>query len=41
MMELLEPYKPQRHRAVMYLEAAGLRRPRRAPRFSPRNYRKF
>jgi hypothetical protein len=41
MMELLEPYKPQRHRAVMYLTAAGLRRPRRAPRFSPRDYRRF
>ncbi|WP_112269229.1 DNA-3-methyladenine glycosylase family protein [Lentzea terrae] len=41
MMELLEPYKPQRHRAVRYLEAAGMQRPRRAPRFSPRDYRKF
>ena len=41
MMELLEPYKPQRHRAVRYLEAAGLQRPRRAPRFSPRDYRKL
>ncbi len=41
MMELLAPYAPQRHRAVRYLEAAGMRRPRRAPRFSPRDYRKF
>ena len=41
MMALLEPYTPQRHRAVMYLEAAGMRRPRRAPRFSPRDYRKL
>ncbi|WP_189154307.1 DNA-3-methyladenine glycosylase family protein [Lentzea pudingi] len=41
MMELLAPYQPQRHRAVMYLVAAGMRRPRRAPRFSPRDYRRF
>lgn len=41
MMELLAPYTPQRHRAVRYLEAAGMQRPRRAPRFSPRDYRRF
>ncbi|RJQ67991.1 DNA-3-methyladenine glycosylase 2 family protein [Pseudonocardiaceae bacterium YIM PH 21723] len=39
MLELLAPYAPQRHRAVRYIEASGLRRPRMAPRFSPRDYR--
>ncbi|GAA4422352.1 DNA-3-methyladenine glycosylase [Actinokineospora soli] len=39
MLELLAPYAPQRHRAVRYIEAAGLGKPRRAPRFSPRDYR--
>lgn len=41
MAELLAPYSPQRHRAVRYIEAAGVQRPRRAPRFSPRDYRGF
>ncbi len=41
MLELLAPYTPQRHRAVCYLLAAGLHRPRKAPRFSPRDYRGF
>ncbi|GLZ35712.1 3-methyladenine DNA glycosylase [Lentzea sp. NBRC 105346] len=41
MMELLEPYTPQRQRAVRYIEGAGIQRPRRAPRFSPRDYRGF
>jgi 3-methyladenine DNA glycosylase/8-oxoguanine DNA glycosylase len=39
MLEVLAPYAPQRHRAVRYIEASGVRPPRRAPRFSPRNYR--
>jgi 3-methyladenine DNA glycosylase/8-oxoguanine DNA glycosylase len=39
MLELLAPYAPQRHRAVRYIKAAGVRIPRRAPRFAPRNYR--
>jgi 3-methyladenine DNA glycosylase/8-oxoguanine DNA glycosylase len=41
MMAELEPYTPQRHRAVRYIEAAGIRKPRYAPRFSPRDYRTF
>ncbi|MBV9058439.1 MAG: DNA-3-methyladenine glycosylase 2 family protein [Pseudonocardiales bacterium] len=39
MLEILAPYTPQRHRAVRYIEASGLRRPRFGPRFSPRDYR--
>lgn len=39
MLEVLAPYAPQRQRAVRYVEAAGLRRPRFGPRFSPRDYR--
>ncbi|MGH3819042.1 MAG: DNA-3-methyladenine glycosylase family protein [Pseudonocardiaceae bacterium] len=39
LLELLAPYAPQRHRAVRYVEAAGFRRPRFGPRFSPRDYR--
>jgi 3-methyladenine DNA glycosylase/8-oxoguanine DNA glycosylase len=39
MLEVLEPYRPQRHRAVKYVEASGFRRPRFGPRFSPRDYR--
>jgi 3-methyladenine DNA glycosylase/8-oxoguanine DNA glycosylase len=39
MLEILAPYAPQRHRAVRYIEASGLRRPRFGPRFSPRDYR--
>ncbi len=39
MAELLAPYAPQRHRAVRYIEASGFRKPRFAPRFSPRDYR--
>ncbi|MGH3768080.1 MAG: DNA-3-methyladenine glycosylase family protein [Pseudonocardiaceae bacterium] len=39
MLEVLAPYAPQRHRAVRYIEASGLRRPRFGPRFSPRDYR--
>jgi 3-methyladenine DNA glycosylase/8-oxoguanine DNA glycosylase len=41
MLEVLAPYVPQRHRAVRYVEAAGFRRPRFGPRFSPRDYRKI
>lgn len=39
MAEVLEPYAPQRHRAVRYLEAAGHTRPRFGPRFAVRDYR--
>ncbi|MCS7481705.1 DNA-3-methyladenine glycosylase family protein [Umezawaea endophytica] len=39
MAEVLAPYAPQRHRAVRYVEASGFRKPRFAPRFSPRDYR--
>ena len=39
MLEVLAPYTPQRHRAVRYVEAAGFRRPRFGPRYSPRDYR--
>ena len=37
--EELAPYAPQRQRAVRYLEASGVQRPRFGPRFSPRDYR--
>ncbi len=39
MMEVLAPYRPQRQRAVRCIEVSGFRRPRFAPRFSPRDYR--
>ncbi len=39
MMAVLAPYKPQRQRAVRYIETSGVRRPRFAPRFSPRDFR--
>ncbi|UVS81760.1 3-methyl-adenine DNA glycosylase II [Actinokineospora sp. UTMC 2448] len=39
MLEVLAPYAPQRHRAVCYITAAGLGKPRYGPRFSPRDYR--
>jgi 3-methyladenine DNA glycosylase/8-oxoguanine DNA glycosylase len=39
MAEVLAPYAPQRHRAVRYIEASGFRKPRFAPRYSPRDYR--
>lgn len=39
MLQLLAPYAPQRHRTVRYIEAAGFRRPRFGPRYSPRDYR--
>ncbi|MQA14058.1 MAG: DNA-3-methyladenine glycosylase 2 family protein [Pseudonocardiaceae bacterium] len=39
MLEVLTPYAPQRHRAVRYVEASGIRRPRFGPRYAPRDYR--
>lgn len=39
MLALLAPYAPQRARAVRLLELTARRPPRRAPRFSPRDYR--
>jgi|SRR5215470_1190249 len=39
MLEVLAPYAPQRHRAVRYIAAAGVRRPRFGPRFAPRDFR--
>ncbi|WP_367138830.1 DNA-3-methyladenine glycosylase [Saccharothrix sp. HUAS TT1] len=39
MADVLAPYAPQRHRAVRYVLASGVRKPRFAPRFSPRDYR--
>lgn len=41
MLEVLEPYAPQRHRAVRYVEASGFRRPRFGPRYAVRDYRKI
>jgi 3-methyladenine DNA glycosylase/8-oxoguanine DNA glycosylase len=41
MAEVLAPYAPQRQRAVRYIEAAGVRVQRFAPRFSPRDYRRL
>lgn len=41
MLAVLAPYAPHRHRAVRYIEAAGIPRPRFGPRFSPRDYREF
>ncbi|WP_091626467.1 DNA-3-methyladenine glycosylase family protein [Amycolatopsis saalfeldensis] len=37
--ELLEPYAPQRQRAIRYLEASGARKPRFGPRIELRDYR--
>ncbi len=39
MLELLEPYRGHRFRAVRMIELSGLRPPRHGPRFSPRDYR--
>ncbi|GAA3434489.1 DNA-3-methyladenine glycosylase family protein [Kutzneria kofuensis] len=39
MLEVLEPYRPQRQRAVRYIEASGFRKPRFAPRYAARDYR--
>ncbi|MFD9891234.1 DNA-3-methyladenine glycosylase family protein [Amycolatopsis sp. NPDC059027] len=37
--EVLAPYAPQRQRAIRYLEAAGISRPRFGPRLALRDYR--
>ena len=37
MLELLEPYRGQRARAVRLLETSGIRAPRYGPRFAPRS----
>jgi 3-methyladenine DNA glycosylase/8-oxoguanine DNA glycosylase len=39
MLAELAPYRPQRARAVRYVEVSGFRRPRFGPRFSPKDYR--
>jgi 3-methyladenine DNA glycosylase/8-oxoguanine DNA glycosylase len=39
MLAVLEPYAPQRQRAVRYLEAIGVTRPRFGPRHPVRDYR--
>jgi 3-methyladenine DNA glycosylase/8-oxoguanine DNA glycosylase len=39
LLEVLEPYAPQRHRTVRYVEASGFRRPRFGARLGPRDYR--
>lgn len=36
--ELLEPYRPHRHRVQHLVEAAGMGRPRRGPRMAPRTH---
>jgi 3-methyladenine DNA glycosylase/8-oxoguanine DNA glycosylase len=36
--ELLEPYRPHRHRVQRLVEVAGLGRPRRGPRMAPRTH---
>jgi 3-methyladenine DNA glycosylase/8-oxoguanine DNA glycosylase len=36
--ELLEPYRPHRHRVQHLVEVAGLGRPRRGPRMAPRTH---
>jgi 3-methyladenine DNA glycosylase/8-oxoguanine DNA glycosylase len=39
MLELLEPYRGHRYRAVRMVELSGLAPPRRGPRFEGRDYR--
>ncbi|OLR90435.1 DNA-3-methyladenine glycosylase family protein [Actinokineospora bangkokensis] len=39
MLEVLAPYAGQRQRAVRYVEAAGLGKPRYGPRLSPKDFR--
>lgn len=39
MLELLEPFRPQRHRVVRLIECGGPRQARRGPRAPVRNYR--
>ncbi|WP_054051775.1 DNA-3-methyladenine glycosylase [Alloactinosynnema sp. L-07] len=41
MLEELAPYTPQRHRAALYVLLGGPGKPRFAPRFSPRDYRRL
>lgn len=41
MLELLEPYAGQRHRATLYIGLTGLRPPARGPRMAARDYRAF
>ncbi|HEY0774349.1 MAG TPA: DNA-3-methyladenine glycosylase 2 family protein, partial [Nocardioidaceae bacterium] len=38
MAELLEPYRPHRHRVQRLVELAGVSRPRRGPRMAPRRH---
>ncbi|GHF74473.1 3-methyladenine DNA glycosylase [Streptomyces mashuensis] len=38
MLRLLEPYEGQRYRACRYVLLSGVRLPRRAPRFAPRDF---
>lgn len=40
MLELLAPFRPQRHRAARLLLLAGPRRPRRGPRLAPEDHRR-
>ena len=39
MLELLEPYRGHRHRVCRLLRTAGVRAPRRAPRYAPIDFR--
>ena len=39
MLELLEPFRPHRYRAIRLLELSGLRHPRYGPRVVPTDYR--
>jgi len=39
MLELLAPFRPHRQRVLRLVELSGVRVPRRAPRFAPRDYR--
>jgi 3-methyladenine DNA glycosylase/8-oxoguanine DNA glycosylase len=41
MLELLEDYRPHRHRVVRLVEVSGVGKPRFAPRYSPRDYRRI
>ena len=36
--DLLEPYRPHRHRIQHLVEASGAGRPRRGPRMAPRTH---
>jgi 3-methyladenine DNA glycosylase/8-oxoguanine DNA glycosylase len=41
MLQLLEDYRPHRHRVVRLVEVSGVGKPRFGPRFSPIDYRSF